>query len=622
MQIQRRFPIGAEPLAGGRTHFRAWAPEARTLEVAIETGGDPEYHPLQREEGGYFSGEAPATAGTLYRYRLDGRGECYPDLVSRFQPEGPLGPSQVIDPTTFPWTDQAWPGLMRNGQVMYEMHIGTFTPEGTWKAAARELPELARLGITCLEVMPVNDFPGPFGWGYDGVDLFAPTARYGTPDDFRRFIDAAHADGIGVILDVVYNHVGAVGNYFPVYASDYYSTRYECEWGKPFNLDGENSAPVREFILTNACYWIEEFHLDGFRVDATQAIFDDSDEYILRALSREARRQAGARQIFIVGENEPQDARLLRQCTEGGHGFDALWNDDFHHTALVALTGRNEAYYTDYKGTPQEFISCAKYGFLYQGQYYKWQKKRRGSPAYGIEPAQFIAFLENHDQVANSGFGRRVHMETSPGRFRAMTALLLLGPWTPMLFQGQEFNASTHFFYFNDLHEDIREEVARGRREFLVQFPSIGSQETVSQLASPCDPRTFERSKLDLTEREKHAHAYALHLDLLRLRREERVFKAQRTGGYDGAVLGPDCFLLRFFGTDRDDRLLLVNFGRSEHLYPAPEPLLAPPAGKRWRMLWSSELPKYGGPGAVEPEADETWRIPAEAAVVLKPEDA
>jgi maltooligosyltrehalose trehalohydrolase len=284
----------------------------------------------------------------------------------------------------------------------------------------------------------------------------------------------------------------------------------------------------------------------------------------------------------------------------------------------VALTGRDEAYYTDYKGTPQEFISCAKYGYLYQGQYYKWQKKRRGTPAFGLDPAQFIAFLENHDQVANSGFGKRVHMETSPGRYRAMTALLLLGPWTPMLFQGQEFCASSHFFYFNDLREDLRDEVASGREEFLRQFPSIASKETVGQLAVPSDPRTFERSQLDLSERKSHAHAYALHMDLLRLRREARVFQAQRVGEYDGAVLGRDSFLLRYFGAAGEDHLLLVNFGKTEHLNPAPEPLLAPPLGKRWSMIWSSESPKYGGPGAVEPEGEENWRIPAEAAMVLK----
>ena len=619
---QRRFPIGAEVAGAGRTHFRVWAPKAHELEVAIEYDGEQTFHSLHREEEGYFSGEAPAAAGAHYRFRLDGDGELYPDLASRFQPDGPLGPSQVIDPAEFHWTDANWPGLSRNGQVMYEMHVGTFTREGTWKAGARELPELARMGITCIEMMPVNDFPGPFGWGYDGVDLFAPHGHYGKPDDLRRFINEAHTRGIGVILDVVYNHAGPAGNYFRDFADDYFSDKYECEWGAPFNFDGKNCGPVREFFLTNIRYWVEEYHMDGFRIDATQAIFDDSEEHLLSAITREARRQAGGRQLFIVGENEPQLTKLLKPVSEGGNGLDALWNDDFHHAALVALTGRDEAYYTDYKGTPQDFISCAKYGYLYQGQYYRWQQKRRGTPGFGLEPPQFVAFLENHDQVANSGFGKRVHMETSPGKYRAMTALLLLGPWTPMLFQGQEFCASSRFFYFNDLREDLRGDVAKGREDFLSQFPSIWSKETREQLALPSDPRTFERSKLDLGEREKHAQAYALHCDLLRLRREEPAFKEQRLGQYDGAVLGRDAFLLRYFCAAGEDRMLLVNFGKTEHLTRAPEPLLAPPAGKQWATLWSSEWPKYGGPGAVEPEQKDEWRLPAESAIVLKAVDA
>lgn len=618
----RRFPVGAELVAPGRTHFRVWAPKAQTLEVAAEGPGSPKFYPLDAEADGYFSGEVPLDAGALYRFRLDGKGELFPDLVSRFQPEGPLGPSQVVDPSAFHWTDANWKGLTRHGQVMYEIHIGTFTPEGTWAAAARELAELAALGITCLELMPVNDFPGPFGWGYNGVDLFAPFGRYGTPDEFRSYVNQAHALGIGLILDVVYNHVGPAGNYFRTYSDDYFSTKYECEWGEPFNFDGKNARHVREFFLTNARYWIEEYHLDGFRIDATQAIFDDSEQYILCAMSQAARKQAGDRSLFFVGENEPQHTKLLRPCSEGGDDLDALWNDDFHHTAIVALTGRNEAYYTDYKGSPQEFISCAKYGYLFQGQYYKWQKKRRGTLGFGLEPAQFVAFLENHDQVANSGFGRRVHMETSPGRYRAMTALLLLGPWTPMLFQGQEYCASTHFFYFNDLREDLREATAKGREESLSQFPTIATEETRRQLAVPTDPETFQRSKLDLKERTRHAKCYALHKDLLKLRREDALFQAQRLGGLDGAVLGPQSFVLRYFAEDGsgDDRLLLVSFGRAEQLNPAPEPLLAPPEGHKWVTLWTHESIQYGGPGAVEPETeDDNWYIPSEAAVVLRP---
>jgi maltooligosyltrehalose trehalohydrolase len=618
----RRYPIGAELISPDRTHFRVWAPEAERVVVVIENSASPTAYELESESAGYFSGEAPVGAGALYRFRLNDTAKLYPDLASRSQPHGPHGLSQVVDPTTFRWTDQGWRGAELKGQVIYEMHVGTFTREGTWRAAARELRELADFGVTLIEMMPVNAFPGKFGWGYDGVDLFAPTQLYGRPDDFRHFINEAHAVGIGVILDVVYNHVGADGNYFKCFAKDYFTDRYECEWGEPFNLDGPNSGPVREFFLTNACYWIEEFHLDGFRIDATQAIYDQSPEYLLCAMTRAARKAAKERSIIFIGENEPQHTKLIRSCDQGGDGLDALWNDDFHHTALVALTGRSEAYYMDYQGTPQEFISAVKYGFLYQGQWYKWQKKRRGTPAFDIEPAAFVAFIENHDQVANSGFGKRSYEDTSPGRFRAMAALLLLGPWTPMFFQGQEFCASTRFFYFNDLNESMHEAVRKGRTEFLSQFPSIASDETREQLAVPSDPETFERSKVNFSDREKHACVYAMHRDLLKLRREDALFRAQRKGGVDGAVLNATSFVLRYFGEggSGEDRLLIVNFGRAAHLNPAPEPLLAPPLAKRWETLWSSESARYGGPGQVALDtAEDNWLIPAEAAVVLHP---
>ena len=323
------------------------------------------------------------------------------------------------------------------------MHIGTFTPEGTWEAALRELPGLAELGITLLEVMPVADFSGEFGWGYDGVNQFAPTRLYGQPDDFRRFVDRAHALGMGVLLDVVYNHFGPDGNYLQQFAEEYFTDRYANEWGEAINFDWPGSASVREFFLTNAVCWIEEYHLDGLRLDATQQIFDAGQSHILAELGQRVRSAAGKRSVYLVAENEPQETRLVRPLEQGGHGLDSLWNDDFHHSALVALKGHSEAYYSDYLGRPQEFISAAKWGYLYQGQRYSWQKKRRGAPGLDLAPANFVTFLENHDQVANSGRGLRVRQLTSPGRYRAMTALLLLGPGTPMLFQGQEFGSAS-----------------------------------------------------------------------------------------------------------------------------------------------------------------------------------
>jgi maltooligosyltrehalose trehalohydrolase len=386
------------------------------------------------------------------------------------------------------------------------------------------------------------------------------------------------------------------------------------------NFDGENSGPVREFFLANARYWIEEFHLDGLRLDATQQIFDRSKDHMLGAIVREVRHAARGRGTYIVGENEPQEAKLVRPPESGGYGMDALWNDDFHHSAMVALTGRNEAYYSDYRGSAQEFVSAAKRGFLYQGQFYRWQKKRRGSPCLDLDPARFVTFIQNHDQVANSLTGHRIHTIASAGSLRAMTALLLLGPSTPMLFQGQEFAASTPFLYFADHREELAKAVAAGRSEFLKQFPSINAPDAAEMLASPEKEETFLRCKLDFADRTRQAGIYEMHRDLIALRKSQPLIERARSGDFDGAVIGESALALRYFGRAQDDRLLLVNLGAAIHFDPSPEPLLAPPEGLRWETMWSSEDPRYGGTGTAPLESEEdNWRIPAQAAALLVP---
>jgi maltooligosyltrehalose trehalohydrolase len=618
----RRLPVGAEVLAGGGTHFRVWAPKRKKVEVIIESAdGKSIAVELDPEPSGYFSGVAPqAQAGTLYRYRLDG-GDSFPDPASRFQPEGPHGPSRVIDPASFRWTNDTRNGINIEGQVIYEMHIGTFTREGTWAAASRELKELADLGITVIEVMPINEFPGRFGWGYDGVNLYAPTRLYGEPDDFRRFVDKAHSAGIAVILDVVYNHMGPDGNYLRQYSEHYFTNLHVTDWGEAINFYDKDSAPVREFFISNAGYWIDEFHLDGLRLDATQNIYDKSEEHILAAIVRRAREAAHPRSIIIVGENESQHTKLIRPPEQGGYGLDALWNDDLHHSAVVALTGHNPAYYTDYRGAPQEFISALKWGYLYQGQHYKWQKQRRGTPSLDIKPAAFITFIENHDQLANSGRGDRLHKLTSPGRLKAMTAFVLLGPGTPMLFQGQEFAASSPFLFFADHEPELGKLVQNGRLEFLAQFPSLSLQEMQARIADPRDEATFNQSKLDFTERERNRAIYSMHRDLLKLRRETAAFRSQRPRAADGAVLAHEAFVIRFFAEEADDILLVVNLGPDLALNPAPEPLLAPPEGKSWQILWSSEDPRYGGSGTPPLDTPDNWHMPGHAAVALYPQE-
>ncbi len=493
--IKRRQPVGAEIVPDGSVHFRVWAPKHREVEVVLETGANGSCaFALQPEAEGYFGGTvAGVSSGTYYRFRLGGSSaEVLPDPASRFQPEGPRGPSEVIDPSSFHWTDQAWQGISSiEGHVLYELHIGTFTPQGTWTAGLQQLPYLAELGVTVLEVMPVAEFPGSYGWGYDGVNLFAPFHGYGTPDDVRLFVDRAHALGLGVILDVVYNHLGSEDNYLGKYSDDYVSRNYQSEWGDTLNFDGPGCGPVREFVLANVAYWIEEFHFDGMRVDATQGLHDSGPEHILAQIVRRMRQAAGNRRILVVGESEPQRAGLLRGAHRGGIGFDMLWSDDFHHTATVAATGNREAYYGDYLGSPQELVSVLKRGWLYQGQWNLRQGKRRGSPALDIAPAAFIGYLQNHDQVANTARGERLHLKTTPGRFRALSALLLLGPTTPLLFQGQEFAASSPFLYFSDARPEVSERVRQGRRKFLEQFPSLATKPMQEQVPSPNRPDLF-----------------------------------------------------------------------------------------------------------------------------------
>ena len=617
----RRFPVGAECRAGGGVDFRVWAPKRKNVRIILEDGpGSPGAVQLEAEADGYHQGFSPeAGAGTLYRFELDHDPVRYPDPVSRFQPEGPHGPSQVVDPGAFRWSDDAWHGVGREGHVIYEMHLGTFSRAGSWRGAQQELAELAALGITLIEVMPVHDFPGRFGWGYDSVGLFAPVAIYGEPDDMRTFVNQAHRLGLGVILDVVYNHLGPDGNYLRSFSPWYFHEKRKNDWGESLNFDNEHAGPVREFFTANARYWIEEYHLDGLRLDATQEIHDESPRHILADIGQAVRAGAGKRGVYVVAENEKQLAILARPRKEGGYGLDALWNDDFHHAARVALTGRNEAYYSGYLGRPQEFVSAAKYGYLYQGEWYTWQDQPRGTASFDLPPAAFVHFLQNHDQVANSARGERPNVNSHPGDYRAMTILMMLLPSTPMLFQGQEFGATTRFQFFCDHKAEIAKLSREGRAEFLSQFPSVALPETQALLEDPSDQQTFEASKLDFSERERNAAIYRMHKDLIALRRSDEVFAHPQSKGVDGAVLSDHAFVLRYFSETHGDRLLLVNLGMDLRMDPSPEPLLAPIARRPWRVIFSSEDPQYGGTGTVDP-VGESRRIAGHSAVFLTSE--
>ena len=499
------------------------------------------------------------------------------------------------------------------------MHVGTFTPEGTYAAAAEQLPELARLGITVIELMPLADFSGEFGWGYDGVCLCADAALRNArrlAASYRR----AHVAGIGVILDVVYNHFGP-GQTMEQFSDYYLSKKYSTDWGKALNFDGPESAGVRQFVLSNVAYWINEYHFDGLRLDATQDIHDTSDEHILTAIARTVRAAAKERETLIIAENEPQHSHLVRPPEQGGSGIDALWNDDFHHAAVVALSGRHEAYYTDYRGTPQEFISAAKYGYLYQGQWYRWQGKNRGRPGFDLPPAAFVNFLQNHDQVANSLRGARLHTLASPGCYRAMTALLLLGPNTPMLFQGQEFASSRPFLYFADRNEQDAKPVRQGRMKFLAQFPSIAGETARAAMPDPNQARHIRAVQArSLPEGESHHEAYAAPRSAATAAATIRVFSERARRRRWAQCWATNAFVLRFFGATDDDRILIVNLGSDLPLSPVPEPLLSPrPAtangncsGRATNQATAAQARRLWCSGF-------NWTLPGYSATVMRP---
>lgn len=609
----RTLPGGAEVTDQG-VHFRIWAPKCKKVEVIIE---NENCHSLHAESNGYFSALIEQiNPNSLYGFKLDGNAKQFPDPYSRFQPEGPHGPSQIINPTEFCWNDSSWKGIEDKTKVLlYELHIGTFTQEGTWLSAIEKLPHLADLGINVIEMMPIADFCGAFNWGYDGVNFFAPTHNYGTPNDLRTFINSAHALGIGVILDVVYNHFGPEGNYLGEY-SEYYWKDSETEWGKGINFDGMHCEPVREFFIANAGYWIEEYHFDGLRLDACHAIVDFSKTHLLKEVVREVNKKAKGKSTYIIAENEQQLIQLALTEEQGGFGLNAVFCEDFHHSAHVRLVGHNEAYFSDYLGKAQEFVSSIKYGFLYQGQWYSWQKKNRGSPTLDLSPSSLINFLENHDQVANAGGGPRLRDFSNPGCYRAMTTLLLLAPQTPLLFQGQEFGSTVPFYYFSDMGKDLASKIFKGRIEFLSQFERIADPRTVEKIPLPQEESTFLDSKVNWKEKNKFPFIYSLFKDLIHLRKNDPVFSLLGNIRIEGAVLNENAFLFRYFGA-HEERLLIFNFGLDLQLEPCPEPLIAPPKNTHWEILWTSEEVKYDGCGTIKISQQGSWKISGNSALIL-----
>jgi 1,4-alpha-glucan branching enzyme/maltooligosyltrehalose trehalohydrolase len=527
-------PFGTCVLPDGGIRFRLWAPAARQVELRLKNGADKEIalpmHPLADGWFQIVTSSLQATPGTLYHYRLDD-GLNVPDPASRANPQDVHGSSQVVDATAFIWQDDDWQGRPWHEAVIYELHLGTFTDEGTFTAAMQRLDYLAELGITAIELMPVADFPGTRNWGYDGVLLFAPDHRYGTPDDLKALVQEAHARGLMVLLDVVYNHFGPDGNYLHVYAPQFFSERHHTPWGAAINFDGNGSRTVRDFFIHNALYWLEEYHFDGLRLDAVHAIVDDSRPDIVEELAAAVKSGPGrTRQVHLVLENNANNASYLQQGT-----IAAQWNDDIHHALHLLLTGECDGYYADYADQPTRHLArCLAEGFAFQGEPSVFHDGRlRGEPSGHLPPSAFINFSQTHDQIGNRAYGERIAMLAQQGPLQVALAVLLLAPSPPMLFMGEEFAAAMPFQFFCDFQGELADAVTEGRRREFAGFRKFADPAARARIPDPNDPATFERCKLnwDCLDEPQHKVWLEYYRSLLSLRRTHVVPRLPGMGG-------------------------------------------------------------------------------------------
>jgi malto-oligosyltrehalose trehalohydrolase len=599
-------------LADGRVRFRLWAPGASRVDLCLRDGTQAPMLAMTAENEGWFELiTGAASVGSHYRYRIDGK-QLVPDPASRHQPEDVHGPSEVVDPESWPWADQAWPGRPWEEAVIYELHIGTFTPEGTFRAAAQKLKSLAEWGVTAVQLMPVAEFPGCRDWGYDGVALFAPESFYGSPDDLKSLVQTAHALGLMVLLDVVYNHFGPEGNYLHLYAPGFFTEKHQTPWSAAIDFEGRDSHWVRQFFIHNALYWLEEFHLDGLRLDAVHAIFDDSEPHILDELAEAVRLTIGrSRYVHLVLENDRNAAHFLNRDMQGqASRYDAQWNDDIHHALHVMLTGETRGYYIDYADRPVQHLGrCLCEGFAYQGEPSAYRAgETRGEPSGHLPPTAFVAFLQNHDQVGNRAFGERI-VELAPAEaVRAATAVLLLAPSPPQLFMGQEWGSRQPFAFFCDFEPALAERVTEGRRLEFARFPEFADPASRERIPDPAALATFRQSLLDweTADTEQGRRWLAFHRDLLALRHREitprlpgirggaarfqaigdRALRVQWQLG-EGSLL----YLTANFGPERIERIELPQ-GRL--LFALPDTLTAVSVSQGlpgWSVVWTLEEP-------------------------------
>jgi maltooligosyltrehalose trehalohydrolase len=571
---------------GSSVTFRVWAPAAQTVELVLEDGASRGTYQMSASADRFFEVSlANIDVGTLSRYRLDDD-RLLPDPASRHQPDGPHGPSAVVDPAAFVWTDADWRGVPAERLAIYELHVGTFTDEGTFAAAESRLGAIADLGVTAIELMPIAECAGRWNWGYDGVDLFAPSHHYGTPDDLRRFVNAAHAHGLAVILDVVYNHFGPDGAYVHAFSPSFTTDRYHTPWGAGVNLDGEHSDVVRRFFIENALHWIHEYHADGLRLDACHELRDARPRHFLAELIETVRRTVENRTLIFVAEDERNCAALITNVGERGYGFDGVWADDFHHQVRRAAAGDDEGYYRSYSGTVEDIAETLRRGWFYVGQHCDHLNAPRGSDAAGLPLERFVICLQNHDQVGNRALGERLHHQIDLSVYRALTALLLLAPETPLLFMGQEWAASTPFLFFTDHEPALGHAVTKGRRAEFAAFSDFANPATRERIPDPQDPQTFRASQLKWEERDELPHAAVLRLYKALLKIRPAFWRGSRRAAKIAAV---DEATLAITLSREDDRvgLLVVRIAGAASVTIGES--LRDQRYRDWRIIMSTE---------------------------------
>jgi maltooligosyltrehalose trehalohydrolase len=557
--------------------------------VLVDSGGPrARRQRLDPAPDGMFDGVlADAAAGTRYAYLLDGDGP-YPDPASRFQPDGVHGPSMVVDPHLYPWSDSEWTGVSLNESIIYELHVGTFTLEGTFAAVASRLEYLRHLGVTTVELMPVADFPGSRNWGYDGASLFAPARCYGTPDDLRRLVDTAHRLRLAVLLDVVYNHFGPDGAYLAQFSRYYLSDRHHTPWGAAVNLDGPHAGPARLFFIENALHWLHEYHFDGLRLDATHALMDDSPRHFLRELRDRVDASIPDRTVLLVAEDDRNLATIVRRPSEGGWGLDAVWADDFHHQARRLAAGDRDGYFQDFSGSAADLATTIRQGWFYTGQSSTYRGRPSGSDPAGLPPERMVICLQNHDQVGNRALGERLNQQIDVALFRALSALLLFAPETPLLFMGQEWAADTPFLYFTDHQAELGRLVTKGRREEFAKFSAFADEDMRTAIPDPQAPSTFAASRLDWSELDRAPHAGVMNLyrALLRVRRDEPALHAPG-GRFAVEALDERSLALVRTSASGDALLLVIRFSGAGALDVSACDAVG--SGSRWRLLLTTE---------------------------------